>query len=227
MAIFFIYFANSEICWGNPLSVSLGAGTEIPSGVSLDARIGVKQSHIYGIGRYGLFIDPYVDLANEVSESFDFYNQATSEIISESLHGADHIEFGIGYEQSTHQGWFGELGYFSFKGEGSVSGRTLLEAVSGISVPNATNLYSVESSVKSLSLRLGYRWPILTQSSLWLSLGLIKPINSENSLDRPASGPVQEAILKSVNEEFQAYMDDLYKNEVFLPVIGLKFYYTF
>jgi hypothetical protein len=211
-----------------PISFSAGVGSEFPVGLNADGILHFSKISTYVRAKVGMFLEAYTDQMNSTAESMDFYNSATSDIIAESLKDATYWELAIGWAPNATKGFFAEASYFSVKGEGQVTGATILAALTDSTLPFAgTNLYDIEGEVQSFILRGGYRWPVFAKSTLWLSFGVMAPLDSSTSIDREVAGPVQQALLDAANRELDEYINETLKDDVYIPLIGANWVYNF
>lgn len=230
IAMFFVLFGvcdlGLKLSQAEAQSFSAGVGSEFPLGISVDGYFHLETMPFFLRGRYGRFLAPYTSAMNSIAESFDFYNSATSDIVAESLKNANYFEFGLGWEQGAAEGWYVDLGYNYVKGSGQVTGSTILAAI-GVTLPAGGNIYDIEGEIHSVSLRGGYRWLVAESWTIWATAGVLKPVDSTTLIDRDVSGPVQRALLDAANRNVDEYMDDVYKNDVWIPVIGAMAVYNF
>lgn len=224
-ALIFSLIVFSQIA--HALDYAANVGTEFPIGLHGDFELRKPEWQLYSKLRYAVFLESYTDGMNSVALDYEFYNQGTADIISEVLKGADFIEFAIGWSRQKNESWFIEVSYSYIKGDGQVSGSTITEAVSDVVLPTGSNIYDIEGEIYSLGLRTGYVFQLADKQSLILSLGVLKPQRSKTSLDRETSGPVQEALLNSANRRLDAYLDEVLKNDVYIPVLGATWSYNF
>jgi hypothetical protein len=205
-----------------------GLGTELPFGLHADLQYSPSFAPSFYIrGRFTSYLEPYTDLMNSVSTSMEFYNDATGRIVSEILSSAQAYEVAVGFKPSYWNGWLIDLAYFSTEGNGQVTGATLLEALNGTVLPSGGNLYDVGGEIDSLILRGGYELKLTEAQQLKFTFGLVKPINTETTLDRETSGPIQEAILQAARRDLQTFLDDTFKNDVLIPVAAVTWTYRF
>lgn len=202
-----------------------GVGTEFPLGLHGEAT-GSMDSFFAKV-RYTMIAEPYIDTMNSISESADFYNSAISDILSEALGGGTSIELALGYSAGPKSGWRYEIFYSLIKGEGRVLGTTILAAVTNVTLPAGPNLYDIEGEIQNLGIRASFRKPVSENQVLDFSIGLLKPIDSETTIDRETTGPVQEAVLRAANRELDEYLNDTLKDEVFIPTLGITWGYSF
>lgn len=218
--LFFIYSSTLY-------AVTLSVGSDYPIGVHAEVGLPFASDRFYARARYARFLSPYIKSMNSLSEDFDFYNSATSDIISAILKNANYFEIGAGWQQSSLSGWSAEISYAFVSGDGEVTGSQLAEAVSGVSLPAGTNIYQVSGELQMIGVSGGYKWPLNEKSALSFRLGVQKPIQSETQLDRDTSGPAQEALLKAANTSLDDYLKDVFKNDVYIPIIGVNWIYFF
>ncbi|MBC87588.1 MAG: hypothetical protein CL677_10475 [Bdellovibrionaceae bacterium] len=219
--------AFAESSGGGSIYFQPYLGTEFPLGWTAGGRVQLAQYPIYLRGGMGGFIGAYTDAMNSIAESMGFYDSNTSTLVKESLDGATFTELGVGYANASGEGWLFELAYNKSVGEGQVTGQELLTAITGISVGSASNEYSIDGEIESYKLTAGYAWTIEGSWKFLLSGGLIKPFTSKTNIDRPTSGPVQEAILQAANRDVDDYMNDVYTQDVIIPFIGATVGYGF
>jgi hypothetical protein len=204
---------------------SVGLGSEFPIGAHLEGNITINN--FYTRVRYAQFLEPYTNSMNSIAESADFYNEATGDIIAEALSGGNYIELGFGYALEPKSGWRFDLAYAMAKGQGQVTGSTIAQAVADITLPNGTNLYDIEGQVDNFALRATYRYNLKENQSIDFAFGVIKPIDSETTIDRNTTGPVQEAILQAANRNLDEYLNDTLKNDVYIPVLTATWVVSF
>ena len=208
-------------------NVSVGAVTEFPLGIGAQGTFHLPQAQLHLNFRYLKFLSSYIDVMNETAQNLEFYNTATGDLIYEVLHNASMWEIGLGWSQAPADGWYGEVGYTSTTGAGEATGSTILEAVSGTSLPSGGNIYDLWGKVDSVIFRIGYKFLFNEYGSLHLAAGFLKPIATDTELDRSVSGPIQQAILDAANRELDEYLSDTLENDVYIPLLNLGWLYTF
>jgi hypothetical protein len=218
LILLILFLSNSSVY---AQKISVGVGTELPLGVSADVIIQPTDFNFYFRGQAGMFLSSYTDAMNSTAESFDFYNSATSEIIAASLENAPFWQINLGWAPNPAEGIYAEFSYLSVQGQGQVTGATILEAISNTSLPAGSNYYDIEGKVQTLGINLGYKWQIKEGSTILLSGGVLKPIQSNTEISRDVTGPVQRALLDAANRELDAYMKESLENDVYIPVIAL------
>lgn len=205
----------------------VGVGTEFPLGWNIQAQYSLPTTPIYLRAGVGGFLTPYTRAMNSVAESMEFYDSSVSTLVEESLNGALSAELALGYEQAPIKGWTFELAYNYSSGQGEVTGNQLAAAVTGISILAATNTYQISAEVHSVVAKGGYKWLVSEGWILWGTLGLLKPFESTTTIDRPTTTAIQQAFLQRANEQLDAYMKDIFKNDVYIPFVGLHLLYSF
>jgi hypothetical protein len=208
-------------------NLSVGAVTEFPLGIGAQGTLHLPQAQLHLNFRYLKFLSSYIDVMNETAQNLEFYNSATGDLVYEVLHNASMWEIGVGWSQTPTEGWYGDVGYSSMTGAGEATGATILEAVSGTSLPSGGNIYDLWGKVDSVVFRFGYKFTFNEYGSLHLAAGFLKPIATDTELDRSVSGPIQQAILDAANRELDEYLSETLENDVYIPLINVGWLYTF
>lgn len=172
----------------------------------------------------GVVPETFVSGANSVAQGMGAYGKETGDLVTDLLPGATYLELGGRIYVGSKKRWFMEMGAGFLRGQSQSTGKQLLEAILGRSLPGAggTNQIPVEGEVTAVKLGMGYSLPWRQKFHWDFGLAILHPISSSTSMDIPwlNGGAIEQALVA----ELDKFMKDTY-GQLYLPTITVTFRY--
>ncbi|WP_428268203.1 hypothetical protein [Haliangium sp.] len=203
-----------EIGTAVPIDLAMGATIESPYGLRLGASIGYMPG-------------PYVGLVNEVATGFDFYDQATADLIGDVLQSSLVVLVRAGWRP-----WLGltiDAGYCLTTLGGSASSEEVLQTFTDTPPPGGASdvPYDVSSTLHLLRLDVGWTFNF-GQMYVRSSVGAAVTLHASTTVDPGVTGmPARDRARRGFGRGVAAYLDDTYTSYVHTPVVSLAVGYRF
>jgi hypothetical protein len=183
-------------------------------------------------GSVGFLPGPYVDLINQIAIGFGGYDDATADLIRQSLTSSLVWRIHAGWRPFRDYGFYFELGYGQAVLGGGVAGRELVLQVRGKKYaaqvrPDQT--FSLKSTLHQLDAEVGWEWLVLEHFSFRVAIGLASTLGASTTMKsnlKALTVPEADAT-KKVTSETAAYLDSLYTSYFFVPSITAAIGYQF
>ncbi len=205
--------------------------TDIP--LHMGGRVAVETAQgLRGSLSVGILPGAYVDLINAVVMAFDGYNQATADLIQQSLQNSLVVRVHAGYRPWSHLGFYVDLGYTLATLGGDVANEGLISAVTGQEAPGITSLadeeYAVNSTLHLIGLEVGWQWVIAERWTIRTALGGAFTVAAASTVEAEFSVPrAGTALVDAFEGIAEQYLDDTYTSYVHTATVSVAAGYRF
>lgn len=209
-----------------PVSVGARINAEFPYRIQLSTAVGALPGG-------------YVDVINAVVVSAGGYDDATADVIRSALASSLIWRTHVGWRPLARRGWYFEGGYGLVTLGGGITGQDALVLLTGGTAPNggggggnggAVLAYDVRSTLHMVDFETGWRW-LLWRDRIVLTaaVGFAGTVGAKTVLEPKDASPLTDtAALKTLVDEGEAYLDDIYTSYVFATVatvgVGYRFF---
>jgi len=217
-----------------PYHLELQVQTDFP--VSVGARIKAEFPHRIQLSTgVGTLPGGYVDVINSVVVAAGGYDDATADVIRSTLASSLVWRTHLGWRPLAKRGWYFEGGYGLVTLGGGITGQEAIVLLTGGTAPtgggggNALLNYDVRSTLHMLDVETGWRW-LLWRDRIVLNaaLGFAGTVASKTTLEPRDPSPLTDTMaLQTLADEGETYLDDIYTDYVFTPVVTVGIGYRF
>jgi len=205
------------------------ATTDMP--VQVGGRIGVEMPHgLRASTAIGYLPGPYVDLINAVVVAAGGYDQDTADLVRHSLERSLVWRLHVGWRPWSELGLTFEFGYGLITLGGGVTGEELIVVAAGVEPPMAEptgqRSYTVSSTLHQFDVEIGWRWVFWEHLVLRTAIGFAGTVAAATRVD-PDYRPLAPRATALFTSEAEAYLDGIYTDYVFTPVVSISLGYRF
>jgi hypothetical protein len=210
------------------LGLEIAFGTAAPVYLGAEGTVGLG-SHFRLHPVVGLLPSPYVDLINAVSTGYNWYDQATADLIEAALQSSLVIGSTTGWKPWSRRGFEVTAGYMGVFLGGASTTADVVEAVLDTSLANVTRGRDVEidSKLHTFQVGCGWTWVIKERWSLRTSASYLQCFSASTTSEIPARSPTVRQLADDVETDLNDYLDDIYTSYVKTAVLHVAFGYRF
>ncbi len=218
-----------------PYHLELQLQTDFP--VSVGARIKAEFPYRIQLSTgVGTLPGGYVDVINAVVVAAGGYDDATADVIRSTLASSLVWRTHLGWRPLSKRGWYFEGGYGLVTLGGGITGQEAIVLLTGGTAPtggggggNTLLNYDVRSTLHMLDVETGWRWLVWRDRIvLNAALGFAGTVASKTTLEPRDPSPLTDTMaLRTLANEGEAYLDDIYTDYVFTPVVTVGIGYRF
>lgn len=209
--------------------LELYGGTTVPTdvggGLTLHMPFGLRVS-----GGLGGLPGSYVDLINDLVIALDGYDETTAAIVKDTLKSSLVGNVMLGWKPLPKIGLFIEGGYRVAALGGSSSAQTILEEVTGVSLPPITEVtdrtYKITSTLHMLEFHLGYDVIIAKHFLIRPYIGGAFTVDAAAEIT-PEFETMRGEAVDELTRAGEDYLITTYKRYVHTPVVGLAIGWRF
>jgi hypothetical protein len=217
---------SMAVAQSSDMHLDIEVGTDLPISVggtaSLQVPYGIRVSTGLGTLPAG-----YVTIINEVVTSLDGYNDATADLVEQTLQNS--------LVWRTHIGWIADFGLYIDAGYtlatlgGGSSVEEIIVGIVGREPPSrgAEREYDIESTLHMLDVEIGWKGVFWDAFVVRAALGFSGTIASKTTVQQRFSvnGPVVQRGIDEFEGFVEKYLDDTYQTYVFTPVFTVSLGY--
>lgn len=221
IVFFVLWFGSSGQASANVLGLDVHVGTTFPISVGAQATYELP----FGLqltGEIGWMPRAYVDFINAMGQEFGWYDETTAVLISSSLENSFILRAGLGFRPWDSLGleFFG--GYTLATLGGSVAGTELIEATTGIEIPDDVAAeVPLASTAHAFQLGVGWRFTFAEIFVLRVSLAYFQIVGSSTSVEMESETRAGQESIDRIESGLDAYLNDIYTTYVKTPSLGV------
>jgi hypothetical protein len=188
-----------------PVDLELGVATESPQRIRIASTVGVMpRGYVDGI-------DSFLVGAGAV-------NQATGDLIADSLSTSAVWRTMVGYRPWRAHGFYAMAGYALVVFGGSATGAEALAAATGKAPPadDADRRVDIDSHLHTLDVEIGWRWKLDHGLLLQVALGGVFTVGAGTTIT-PDYTPRDPRATAAYTQAGADYLDHIYTSYVFAP----------
>jgi len=210
----------------SPWHLQVEALTEAP--LDVGARVLIEgPARLRLSSSFGVLPGPYVELINDAVVALGGYDQQTADLIQSSLSSSLVWRAHLGWRPFPHAGFVLDVGYGLVTLGGGVKAADAIAAAAGHSAPSRPGgtTYDVASTLQMVDADLGWEWTMLGDHLvIEAALGFAGTFAASTSATPQGS---TSRAKDAFGEEAASYLDGLYTQYVFTPVVTVALGYRF
>lgn len=200
--------------------LELAAGANFPVSLGLEAQIELPLRMLARV-HVGWMPPAHVSVINAVATGFDWYDDATADLVSAAIDGALVLRLSGGWRPVDTWGLEVSAGYTLITGGGSVTSAEALEIATGQSVSTRANAdIPLEATLQGVHVDAGWRWRLGKMLSIRVALGYFQTLAASTALT-VGRGRLQEPISRA-----EAYLDTILETYALAPELKVSVGYT-
>lgn len=199
-------------------TIEIGVGSTLPLDFGARLRLDLPWGFFLQ-GNVGYLPTPYLNLANDLIVAAGGYSDEAAELVENTLQDAVVIQSFIGWSPFFGLEIFGGYTFISLGGQ--ASSRGAIERLSGRQLPGQFDLMiPVSSSIHAVQFGIGWG-PTFGPLRIRFSAALVNAVASNSKIDLRPTTTIGQTVIDEGSRILDTYLDTLYEEEFFLPVIGL------
>lgn len=208
----------------SPAGLTIEAATDIPMSVGLRSRYELPFGLRLSLGA-GVVPKLYVDGINAVVRGLGAYDEATAQLIANSLESSLMISPALGYRPFPTLGLYTEAGYRFVALGGSATAAELIAGLTENPVPETpaegSRAFSAASTLHMASIEVGYEWQLAPQWLLRAALGGAFTLSAQTSIE-PEFEPRAPLAVRGFADEGERYLEQTQERYIHTPYIGVS-----
>jgi hypothetical protein len=212
-----------------PSWLHLEAGTDFPISVGLRARFELPHRLVFVTG-LGLLPRVYVKAINGVATSAGWYDDATAELIEESLQRSLVFSLFGGWRPLESRGFYVLGGYRLVALGGGATASEIIGGLTGQELPASERgqprQFSARSTLHMVGAELGWELRPRPHLVLRAALGVAFTVAARTAIE-PDYRPVAPRAVDEFSSYGERYLDETYESYVHVPTLGVSAGYAF
>jgi hypothetical protein len=199
----------------------LGAGTTLPLCLCASGMAELEGRILLGVD-IGWMPRPYVDLMDGTVMAFGGWDQATADLVADSLQSSVIVRISGGWRPFAAHGFEVLVGYTLASLGGGVSKADTIEAVTGRQFdPDTPRDVPISSQLHAFHLSLGWRFALRPHLGMRVAVGYLQAFASKTTIDRTGRTIREDDAIRAVEAALDDYLDRAYTTYVKAPVVSV------
>lgn len=212
----------------SPRRFEIAFGTAAPIELGVEATIALG-SHFRLRPAAGWLPSPYVDLINNVSTHYGWYDQATADLIAAALQSSLVLGASAAWKPWSRHGFEVSTGYRGVFLGGASTTTDIVDAVldRSASAVAAGRSVGIDSKLHAFQIGLGWSWSLGRRFGLRTAASYLHCFAASTTSEIPARHPAVRQLADDLEQDLETYLDDIYTSYVRTGLLHVTFGYRF